>query len=97
MIIRYSKTDAAAKNKGPTGSRFRTSTPNVDRRFRTHAWERKKIKAILCNNIEKNQFIDSVFSLNNIPWCFSKLPLIISNYNHNHKTQYGGAGAWGMM
>ncbi len=33
--------------------------------------ERKKIKAILCNNIEKNQFIDSVFSLNNIPWCFS--------------------------
>mgnify|MGYP001156763435 FL=1 len=58
--------------------------------------ERKKIKAILCNNIEKNQFIDSVFSLNNIPWCFSKLPLIISNYNHNHKTQYGGAGAWGL-
>ena len=22
--------------------------------------------------------------------------MIISNYNHNHKTQYGGAGAWGL-
>ena len=58
--------------------------------------ERKKIKSILCNNIEKIQFIDSIFSLNNIPWCFSKIPLVISAYNHNYKTQYGGVGAWGL-
>ena len=58
--------------------------------------ERKKIKSILCNNIGKIQFIDSIFSLNNIPWCFSKIPLVISAYNHHYKTQYGGVGVWGL-